>query len=61
MNIKITEKVKCKNCQKPFLRLIKKNTTGHGIRGKGSIIRHKNCITCSKKCSIEYNSYKRKK
>jgi len=45
-------KVKCVNCGKDYLKSDRKNITGKGL---GKNIRSVNTITCSKKCSREYN------
>jgi len=45
-------KVKCVNCGKYYLKSDKKNIAGKGL---GKNIRSVNTITCSRKCSREYN------
>ena len=45
---------KCINCGNYYLKLEEKNTSGHGI--KDAKIRSSNALTCSPKCSKEYNS-----
>lgn len=47
------EMKKCKNCGEKYPRLKEANNSGRGI--KDAKVRPKNCVTCSRKCSREYN------